>query len=280
MNNEELFVALHGDSAIARITDLFGPVPNITLFPVDGKPLDLRHGLGSETIFFVSRFDQDSIIAVDTMSGQLLQDWILGSGPSYFSNQVDSNGIAYIPSEYSNILTAFNLNEGTIERAYRTGVNPRVVEVGRLGRNAYVTNGGDDTISIVDLVSGLDEVISLPRGSRPQGAVLAGDDVLLVTAAGLNSVYFLNLTNFQVQTTVTLNVGPTPSGIALSEDGTLAFITNSGGTTVSVMNLDARVVSQVVDSGRKPITVRVFGSRVLVSNELANSVSIFEIVAE
>jgi len=276
--NNQIYVALYGEGAIARVEDYLGLFPKITLFPVEGKPLDLRHGLGSETIFFVTRYDQDSVIAVDTENGQLLQDWIVGSGPSYFSEVIDSEGTAYLPSQFANILSAFNINRGTIERSYRTGASPRTVDVGRLGRTAYVTNTAEDSISVVDLFSGLDQRIWLPTGSSPQGVkILPGDSTLLVSAPGMDAVLFVNLTSgFSQQ--VTLNVGPEPMGVALSEDGSLAFVTNYGGDSLSVIDTATRAVIQLEPTQRGPNSVRVFGDTVLVSNEEANSISVFQIV--
>ena len=83
---------------------------------------------------------------------------------------------------------------------------------------------------------------------------------------------FVNLTSgFSQQ--VTLNVGPEPMGVALSEDGSLAFVTNYGGDSLSVIDTATRAVIQLEPTQRGPNSVRVFGDTVLVSNEEGNSIS-------
>jgi len=50
---------------------------------------------------------------------------------------------------------------------------------------------------------------------------------------------FVNLTSgFSQQ--VTLNVGPEPMSVALSEDGSLAFVTNYGGDSLTVIDTATR----------------------------------------
>ena len=50
----------------------------------------------------------------------------------------------------------------------------------------------------------------------------------------------------------TIDVGPNPKGIALDTTGTMAFVTNWSGRSVSVVDLVAGQTVQTIDTGRRP----------------------------
>ncbi len=76
----------------------------------------------------------------------------------------------------------------------------------------------------------------------------------------------------------TVRVGGTPTQVAVSPDGTLAYVTNSGSKSVSVINTATNTVIATVGVGRTPTQVMVSpdGSRVYVANTGSKSVSVID----
>jgi YVTN family beta-propeller protein len=74
----------------------------------------------------------------------------------------------------------------------------------------------------------------------------------------------------------TTQVGDLPVGVAMTPDGTRAYVTNSGSQNVSVIDTANRTVTATVKVGRNPINVaiRPDGARAYVVNADSNSVSV------
>ena len=100
----------------------------------------------------------------------------------------------------------------------------------------YVTNTGDDTVSVIDTAT--NTVVGLP-----------------------------------------IPVGVSPTGVAVTPDGTKVYVTNSNvaDNTVSVIKTATNTVVKTVPAGRGPVAVAVTpdGTKVYVVNNASKNVSIF-----
>lgn len=78
--------------------------------------------------------------------------------------------------------------------------------------------------------------------------------------------------------TSTVPVGGTPSGVAVSPDGSRAYVTQSAGNTVAVLSTATRAVTATVPVGASPYAVAVTpdGSQVYVTNPGDNTVSVID----
>ncbi len=114
------------------------------------------------------------------------------------------------------------------------GRSPRDVAVLPDGSRAYVVNGGDDTVSVVNL-STMTVTATLTVQSTPSRIVAAPNGAAVyVTNTGVGTVSKISTTNDTVAATIT--VGTTPTGIDISPDGTRIFVANTGSGTVSVID--------------------------------------------
>ena len=108
---------------------------------------------------------------------------------------------------------------------------------------AYVTNTGDDTVSVIDTVSKT-VVAIVPVGRFPSGiAVTPNGAFVYVTNFGGASVSVVDATTNTVIATVP--VGVAPNGVAITREGALAYVTNRVSDTVSVSNTTV--------AGRSPV---------------------------
>ncbi len=81
--------------------------------------------------------------------------------------------------------------------------------------------------------------------------------------------------------TATVKVGRTPTGIAVSPDGTRVYVANYNSNNISVIDTAANNVTATVDVGSHPggVAVSPDGTRVYVANEFNHSVSVIDTAA-
>ena len=145
---------------------------------------------------------------------------------------------------------------------------------------AYVTNGGSNTVTVLDVVNlRQDRVIRV--GTNPTGvAVNTKRNEVYVVNTGSNSVSVIDAEKNAV--VATIPVHERPYFVSVSDDGTRAYVANSGSNNVSVIDLQSRREIAVVGVGEGPGVAAVTpdGNAVVVSNRVGNSVSIIDAKTE
>lgn len=145
------------------------------------------------------------------------------------------------------------INTGTDEVVARVvvGKHPAHVVVSADGRWVYVTNGGDNTLSVVDTKS-LKVVDTIPVGEFPHGIRLSPDG---------QQAYVANLKGGTVSVIDTesrkeinqIPVGKGPAQVGFTPDGRLAFVSLSQEARVAVIDPASRRVVRTVRVGSVPI---------------------------
>ena len=140
---------------------------------------------------------------------------------------------------------------------------------------AYVSNGGSDTVSVLDLVY-LRQDRTLQVGGQPDGmAANPKRDEAYVVNTRTGSVSVIDTDKNQV--VATIPVHKLPYFIDVDTDGRRAYVANSGSNSVSVIDLDTRREIGVVGTGEQPGLARISadGRSLVVSNRGSGSVSVF-----
>ena len=142
---------------------------------------------------------------------------------------------------------------------------------------AYVSNGGSNTVTVLDLVY-LRQDRTLQVGINPTS--LAVNPVR-------NEIYVVNTQSGTVsvidgaanRVAATIQVHRQPESIAVDPTGHRAYVANSSSNTISVVDLDRRREIAVAGTGEQPGVVRVSpdGRSLVVANRSSNSVSIYEV---
>ena len=146
---------------------------------------------------------------------------------------------------------------------------------------AYVTNGGANTVSVLDLVY-LRPDRTLQVGLNPSG---------LAVSPTRNEVYVVNTGNASQSGSVsvidtaanrvvaTIPVHKLPYFISVEPSGQRAFVANSGSNTVSVLDLDRRREIAVAGTGEQPGLARIApdARSLVVTNRGSNSISIYDV---
>jgi len=143
---------------------------------------------------------------------------------------------------------------------------------------AYVTNGGSNTVSVLDVVNvRLDRQLQV--GQNPSGVTAnpKRNEVYVVnsgTGQGNGSISVIDTAKNAV--VATIQVGRQPYFIDVNADGNMAYVANSGSNSVSILDLQARREIQTVGTGEGSGLARIApdGKSLVVTNRVGNSVSI------
>jgi len=146
---------------------------------------------------------------------------------------------------------------------------------------AYVSNGGANTVSVLDLVY-LRPDRTLQVGIDPTGMAVnpVKDEVYVVNTgdkSGNGSVSVIDADRNAV--VATIPVHKLPYFISVDAAGRRAYVANSGSNTVSVIDLDRRREIAVAGTGEQPGLARIAPDMrsLVVTNRGSGSVSVFAV---
>jgi len=266
-DGDTAYVALSGDGQIA-IVDLTGPAV-VARWDAGDTPLDL---VRLQDGWLVSQFRDSTLIRLDA-AGRPFPDatHTVTPGPSLFAPGT-VRGWTWITTEFSDRLWVIDTSTGAPTRSHPTGDRPYPADVMWDGSHAFVPNLDAGTVSVIDLLNGeTDATVEVCPG--PPGGALTPDQVTYIVACGgSEEVAFINTASFRVTGRVS-GVGPRPFSVAVPGDGRYAVVNNAGGSTVSIVDIEAQAVAHTIEVGAQPIVLRVHpdGERVFVANEIAGT---------
>jgi YVTN family beta-propeller protein len=168
----------------------------------------------------------------------------------------------------------------TVRNADGTGSKTSTINVFQRLVYAYVTNSGDNTVSVIDTATNT-VTAAVAAGNSPYeiSASPAGTEVY-VANWGSGTVSVIDTSENNV--TATLDTGASPGGVAVSPDGTAVYVTNTGsieapGNSVYVINtLDCSIEAVSVGRGPSGVAVTPDGKKVYVSNSDDGTVSVID----
>ncbi|WP_419943122.1 YncE family protein [Candidatus Palauibacter sp.] len=267
-DGDTAWVALSGEGRIA-VVDLTASAI-IDRWEAGTTPLDLIRVEGG---WLVSQFRDSTLIMLDA-EGRTVPDavWGVGVGPSLFTPGT-VRGESWITTEFSDRLWVVGTRQGAPRSFHATGDRPYPADVMWDGSYAFVPNLDAGTVSVIDLLNDeTDAEVDVCPG--PPGGALAPDQVTYIVACGgSDEVAFINTASFEIAGRVTDGLGPRPFSVVVPGEGRYALVNNAGGSTVSVVDLEAREVAQRIEVGEQPIVLRAHpdGERVFVANEISGT---------
>ena len=141
---------------------------------------------------------------------------------------------------------------------------------------AYVTNGGSNTVTVLDIVN-LRQDRVLQVGAEPTGVTAnpKRNEVYVVNSAGA-SVTVVDAEKNRVAATIPVH--HRPYFIDVDYAGRRAYVANSGSNNVSVIDLDKRREIAAIGVGEGPGLARISpdGGSLVVTNRVSGSVSIID----
>jgi YVTN family beta-propeller protein len=133
--------------------------------------------------------------------------------------------LLYVVCERSDQLLVLNAKEGVVLQRIRVGHIPRTVAVSRDGRQVFVTNSWDDTVSVID--------VAKTDGAKTEGNALhatKSDAILAVTR--------------------TIATGAEPYGVVVDHEGKTLYVANRISNDISVIDIATGVERKRLMAGR------------------------------
>lgn len=150
---------------------------------------------------------------------------------------------------------------------------------------AYVTNGGSDTVTVLDVVNvRVDRELPVGRNPVALAASPTRNEVYVVNsgaadATGSISVGSISVIDAEHNTVVaTIPLRRQPVSIDIDADGNVAYVANSRSNSVSVVDLKARRETAQMGVGEEPVAARLApdGKTLVVANRRGNSVTLID----
>ena len=136
------------------------------------------------------------------------------------------------------------------------GVQPTYSIVDPNRNRLYVTNGGDNTVSVFDASSvtqGSDSAVptlaTVPVGTDPVGVIPLLDGTnFYVANAGSNNVTVVSQSSFTTQATVTLPTGANPVWIAADPTSQKVYVADSGTSQTTIIQTSNNTITQNIQA--------------------------------
>jgi len=209
--------------------------------------------------------------------------------------------LAWVTNQGDDTVMAVDTATGRVRLTIPVGSKPAGVAVAPAGRRVYVSNPESHSVTVIDYTAALPPeaaaptmprrdgvaapgngfvhaagsltVREVPAGAGPLGIVAAPDGRVFVADWYGSTVAVLSRDGAPL---ATLQVGPSPSGMATDSDGTRLYVANREGDTLSVIDLRTLGTVATVPVGHAPFGVTVQGSRVFVANVQSGDVSVLD----
>lgn len=161
------------------------------------------------------------------------------------------------------------------------GHKPAHVIIDPQGKLAYVTNGEDNVLSVVDIAQ-RKVVGEIKTGKSPHGLRMSPDArEIYVANTGDNSVSVIDIA--RAREIARVPVGKAPAQVGFTPDGRRVYVSSTVDNTVVVVDTVKRVKIATVPVGRKPIQVfatpdgrYVYAANEGTKNNIDNTVSVID----
>lgn len=181
--------------------------------------------------------------------------WVTNNGePGQMTDASGHKGMAPGPHEamaQPGAVWVIDTGTNTVVAQVPVGLHPAHVVVSPDGRLAYVTNGGDNTVSVID-TSARSLVATIPVGPFPHGLRISpdGKEVYVANLKG-GTVSVIDTASQKAVAQVAVGKGPAQTGF--TPDGRWAFVSLSQENAVAVIDPATRKVIRKVAVGAVPI---------------------------
>ena len=144
----------------------------------------------------------------------------------------------------------------------------------------YVTNGGSDTVTVLDVVNvRVDRELAVGHDPVAVAASPTRNEIYVVNAGANQANGSLSVIDAEHNTvSATIPLRRQPVAIGLNPAGSLAYVANSGSNAISVVDLEHRREVAQIPVGEAPAAVRVApdGKTLVVANRGSGSVSLID----
>lgn len=243
---------------------------------------------------YVANQGSNTVSVIDAAAGTPTQLTTVPVGTSPIGVAVTPNNARVYVTNFGsgNVSVIDTATNSVIGLPIPVGIEPHAVAITPDGTKAYVVNRASNSISVITNATtgtpGSTTTIPLPPGAGPVELAITPDGSRAYVANQFNNtVSVINLTTNAV--TATISTSPTvcpsgcfsaPHGVAITKDGTRAYVTNNTDNSVTVILLGDNSVIAKVSGLSQPLGVALdplSDGNLFVANFASGSTSVTEI---
>jgi YVTN family beta-propeller protein/VCBS repeat-containing protein len=198
---------------------------------------------------YVANQGTNTVSVLDAATGAAVgSPIVVGSAPTGVAASPDGSKV-YVTNRTSGSVSVIRTSDNKVVNTITVGTQPESVTFSTDGTRAYVTNYGSKSVSVIDATLATPKVITTISnvGTNPRGIAYvqtANGPRVYVANSGAGTVSVINastnkLIDTKPSTALTvdpISVGSAPQQIAVSPDGTRIYVTNQSSNSVSVIN--------------------------------------------
>ncbi len=190
---------------------------------------------------YISTWEWGNVHVFNTATAARITTIKIVESPSALAFSPDGRRLYVGVNHYSGVTARLDIidtaNFGVIRRInLPSGSSPQSVVVTPDGRFAYVTLYGSGQVAVVDTASfTVSKYIAVAR--KPYQLVINRDGTLGYLSSAYGVISVIDLQRNEVTRTIELQGSPWFHGIALSLDGTRAYVCNSGESRIAVLRV-------------------------------------------
>lgn len=273
---EYAYVPNSGSNTVSVINTTTDTV--VSTLPVGKIPVGVAVSLDGKWVY-VTNFGNDetpghTVSVIDTATEEVRSMNIEGrkpSGVAVYPNMLKIYVAAFLNKQVRAVDLITNSDPGI-----DVGLNPYGIAITPDGKWVYVTNRGNNTVSVINTETN-NVVKTIHVGESPYGvAVDRNSTKLYVTNMDSDNVSVIDIKTSKV--TASIPVGRYPHGVAVTPDGGWVYVTNHNTPigVVSVINTTINKVTANIPVGKYPCGVSITsdGTKVYVTNSGSNTTSV------
>ncbi|PEN06066.1 hypothetical protein CRI93_11345 [Longimonas halophila] len=215
------------------------------------EPGSRPHGIqvdAAGTAVYVTAEGLQAVLELDPQTGAVKRT--LSTGQEGTHMLALGGAHIYTANIGSGTATALNREAGNVDAHIATGEGAEGIALTPDGREVWVSNRAEDTVSIID-----SETLAVVDSFTVEGFPLRiymtpNGDTALLACAQANEVALVDVATREVM--ARLPTGDTPVGIQITPDGTEAFVGNMNGGSVTVIDLEEQTVVDTLPLGTGP----------------------------
>ena len=244
---------------------------------------------------YVTNDGDGTVSVIDTSTNTVIDTIPVGSNPRGVAVSPDGTR-AYVTNDGDGTVSVIDTSTNTVIDTIPVGSNPRGVAVSPDGTRAYVTNGtppnplvagsGSGQLSVIDTTIGavtattdvgaFPSLVAISPSGQSVYVINQRSPIIFIGVLGISRLSVIDTTTGAV--TATTDVGDSPSGLAVSPDGSRAFVATAGDNRVSVIDTSTNTVIDTIPVGSNPrgLAVSPDGIRAYTTNSSDNTVSVID----
>ena len=204
---------------------------------------------------YVTNSGDGTVTVLDTGTyGPVGQPIPVGKEPDGVAISPDG-GTAFVAQRGGEI-SVIDTNTAQVVGTIDDSLGPSRITMGPRGGRAFVTNHLGNTVTAFNPATQTVVGPPISVGNEPTGIATLPNDSFAYAASAVDG------TLTQIDTSIDLPVGaplefPGATGLAFTPDGRQGYVTDGGGSTVSVLDPSRNVASGAITVGDKPVAVAV-----------------------